>query len=167
MMSLLPVLPLLVVAACGPEAHDLPPTGIYQREVMTLENGCDPVLNESTWGGESFIEVAPDRIKVPVTTYLGSGNIAAVEVTPTFLDPEDGRYLNKAEWFDSEVTGCRRRTLIEVEVLDERSLRTTITEEWFDLAGCQIDGVPPEGCTVRRQYDDTLVEACEDCDPLR
>lgn len=159
---------LFALAGCGPEAVELPPTGIYHFEVVTLENACDPHL-DMEWGTEEIVEVAADAIEIPASVQIGipPGDCevcVAAAVWDTFTAvPEGERYVARSEATDER---CRHDQLVEVEVLDGERLRTRVTSEWREVNGCPWVGATAAGCTVVHEYTWTLQEPCECSFPL-
>ena len=162
---------LLALGACGPEAHQLPPSGRYQVEAITVENGCDPWLDDDL-SGEVEVKVADDEIQawhsdhlgVPFEDCDGCGPLTVASGPLARLDAETGLYTSQQDWRPSGE--CRTRQNREIEVLDARTLQARITDEWAadDGSDCPWEFATPEGCTVVREYTYTLIEACDDCD---
>ncbi len=156
--------PLLALTACGPASNDLPPSGIYQIEAMTLENGCDPRLSDATKIKE-IVKVEADAIRIAFSDFIGIASdcegcapLTTWQLAPIPFNPDEDRYVRED---DRAADGCELRETIELEILDDQAIRAHITNEW--LGACPWMNASPEGCTEVRQYDYTLVEACEDC----
>ena len=158
-----PVLSLLVLAACGPEAGASPKTGVYHFEVAMIENTCDPVFDDDA-KGEDVVEVMADTIVVPMSEVLSyavptcenCAPLTALVEWSTQLDPESGLYVadNERSFMPS---GCVRER-IEVEVLDERTLQARFTAEVARGDTCPWKDTVTADCVVTREFTFTRVE---------
>lgn len=166
------VIVVVMLAACGPESMALPPTGVYRFEVATLENECDPHLDEQ-WTSEEIVEVAADgsTITVPASYAVGypvdcEECVALAHWNENVTRPAaDGSgYVSSARDAETRDDGrCLHSEFFEVEVVDEQRLKARITSEWRESNGCPWRGATVEGCTVVREYTYELIEPC-DCE---
>lgn len=154
--------------ACGPEVETLPPTGVYQFEAETIENACDPRLDDDS-RGEELVVVSAEELRVASFDYLGVDNDCESCVASTSwvhfktIPGMDGLYVEH-EPLSRTSKGCEHRQTIEVEITGEDSLLARMTSTWRDVGGCEVAGATAEGCVVVREYTHTLVEPCDDCE---
>ena len=153
---------LLVLAACGPEPGLAPRSGLYQFEVVMLENTCGPLFDDGA-AGERQIDVVDDTITAPMTEVLSYDEPTCEGCVPptawkqwvTRRDPDVGLYVAADE--RAPESGCVRDS-VELEVLDERTLQAVITTEVSRDGECPWKAATVADCVVTREYTYTRVE---------
>src|SRR5690606_37353158 len=102
--ALSPLFVSLLLVACGPDSQELPPPGVYHFEAVTLENDCNPRLDDVSRGDE-VVSVGDDRFNFPIFDYLCvSSEGEECFVTTTYAhqianrEPDTGVYSFGFDW---------------------------------------------------------------------